>query len=170
MKPEILFLKYAYPCSFVLLSRKEITSGEHDLLYRSTRQEKLYLPKDKIEKIFWRAIKFVKSISNLETVREYWWFEHNRYLKLKKFKQIEDKLTEECMVIPCEILSVSRNEATVKSPFLNRTVKIKTDFVDVKSGDKITKHYDYICEKIPEGLYFKIEESLKKIGFNNSQG
>lgn len=163
MKPEIFFLKYAYPCSFVLLSRKEITPEEHDLLYRSAREEKLYLPKEKIEKIFWRAIKFVKSISNLKTVQEYWWFNHNRYLKLKKFKDIEDELIKQCMVIPCEVLFVSKSEAVVRSPFLDRTVKLKTDFVDVKPGDKVIKHYDYVCEKISKGLYLDIIESLKRI-------
>lgn len=163
MEPEIFFLKYAYPCSFILLSRKEITSEEHDLLHKSVREGKLYLPKEKIEKIFWRALKFVKSISNLEVVREYWRFKHNRYLKLKKFKNIEDKLIKQCMVLPCEVLFALKNKAVARSPFLDRTVKLKTDFVNIKPGDKVTKHYDYICEKITEELHLRMVESLKKI-------
>jgi hydrogenase maturation factor len=169
MKPEIFFLKYAFPCSFVLLSRKEIDSKDHELLYKSTKEEKLYLPIEKIEKIFWRAVEFVGSISNLDAAQKYWWFDHNKHLKTKKIKNLDEKLLKECMVIPCEVISISENRASVKSPFLSKIIELKTDFVNVKPGDKVTKHYDYLSEKIPENLCLKIEESLKKLGFNKSQ-
>jgi len=152
------------------MSRGEVDSKEHDLLYKSAKEEKLYLPIKKIEKIFWRALKFVGSVSDLDSVQNYWWFNHNKYLKLEKFKSIENDLIKECLVTPCKVVSVSKNKVKVKSPFFDNTVELKTDFVGVRLGDKVTKHYDYICEKIPESLYLKIEESLKKIGFNNSQG
>ena len=165
MKPEIFFLKYAFPCSFVLLSRGEINQKEHRLLYKSAKEEKLYLSIERVEKIFWRALEFVNSISDLNSVQKYWWFDHNKYLKFKKFKNIEDRLIKECMVIPCEIVSVSGNEAEVKSSFFDKTVKLKTDFVDVEPSDKVTKHYDFVCEKMSKNLYLKIKKSLKKIGF-----
>jgi len=162
MKPEIFFLKYAFPCSFILLLRKEITKEEQELIYRSAREEKLYLPKNKIERIFWRVFKFVKSTSDLKTVQRYWWFDHNKHLKQGKFKDFEERFEKLCMVIPCEILGL-KNGAIVKSEFFDRTVELKTDFVDVKPGDKVTKHYNYICEKISENLYLNMIESLKKI-------
>jgi hypothetical protein len=165
MKPEIFFLKYAFPCSFVLLSRGEIDSKEHKLLYKSTKEEKLYLPIENVEKIFWRALEFVGSISDLNSAQKYWWFDHNKHLKTKKIKNLDEKLLKECMVIPCEVISVSEDRASVKSPFLSKIIELKTDFVDVRPGDKVTKHYDYLCEKIPESLYSKIEDNLKKIGF-----
>ena len=165
MKPEIFFLKYAFPCSFVLLSRGEINQKDYELLYKSTKEEKLYLPIEKIEKIFWRALEFVGSISDLNSVQKYWWFDHNKYLKLKKFKNISNELFKECLVIPCRVVSVSEKKVRVKSPFLDKITELKTDFVDVRLGDKVTKHYDYVCEKISESLYLKIGESLKKLGF-----
>ena len=165
MKPEIFFLKYAFPCSFVLLSRGEIDQGENELLYKSAKEEKLYLSIGRIEKIFWRALEFVGSISDLNLVQKYWWFDHNKYLKSKKFKSIGNELIKECLVIPCRVVSVLENKAKVKSPFLDKIVELKTDFVDVRLGDKVTKHYDYLCEKIPESLSFKIKESLKKLEF-----
>ncbi len=165
MKPEIYFLKYAFPCSFVLLSRKEINSKEHKLLYESTKEEKLYLPIEKIEKIFWRALKFVGSIKNFNSVQNYWLFDHNKHLKTKKIKNLDEKLLKDCMVIPCKVLSISDNMALAKSPFLDKIMKLKIDFVDVKPEDKVTKHYDYLCEKIPERLYLKMIGSLKKLGF-----
>ncbi len=165
MEPEIIFLKYAFPCSFILLSRGEISQREHRLLYKSAKEEELYLPVERIEKIFWRALEFVGSIFNLNSVQRYWWFDHNKYLKSKKFKGIEDELMKECFVIPCRVVSISGSKVRVKSPFLDKIMELKTDFVDVRLGDKVTKHYDYISEKIPESLYFKIKESLKKLGF-----
>lgn len=165
MEPEILFLRYAFPCSFVLLSRDEINQEEHELLYKSAKEGKLYLPIKKIEKIFWRALEFVSSISDLNSVQKYWWFDHNKYLKSKKFKSIGNELIKECLVIPCRVVSVSENKAKVKSPFLDKIVELKTDFVDIRLGDKVTKHYDYVCEKIPESLYLKMIESLKKVSF-----
>jgi hydrogenase maturation factor len=164
MKPEIFFIKYAFPCSFVLLSRGEITSEEHKLLYKSAKNEKLYLPIEKIESIFWRAMKFIDSIKNSNVVKKYWWFDHNIHIKLEKIKNVDN---EQCMVIPCEVVSVSNNETIVKSPFLDNDEKLKSDFATVKTGDKVTKHYDYICEKIPERLYKKMIESLKKLSYND---
>jgi hypothetical protein len=165
MEPKIFFLKYAFPCSFVLLSRGEINKKEHKLLYRSAKEEILYLSVERVERIFWRALEFVGSISDLNSIQRYWWFDHNKYLKSKKFKSIPNELIKECLVIPCRVVSVSENKVKVKSPFLDEIVELKTDFIDVRLGDKVTKHYDYVCEKIPESLYLKIRESLKKLDF-----
>ena len=166
MEPEIFFLKYAFPCSFVLLSRGEINQKEHELLHRSAKEEKLYLPIEKIEKIFWRALEFVGSISDLNSVQKYWWFDHNKYLKLKKLKGVKDELMKECLVIPCRVVSVSEKKVRVKSPFLDKIVGLKTDLVDVRLGDKVTKHYDYVCEKISESLYRELKERLKRLTSN----
>lgn len=162
MKPEIFFLKYAFPCSFVLLSRKEINRKDYELLYKSAKEEKLYLPIEKIEKIFWQALEFISSISDLDSVQKYWWFNHNKYLKREKIKNLDKNLLKDCMVIPCEVLSVNKNSAIVKSEF-DDYIKLKIDFVKVKPGDKVTKHYDYVCEKISESLYTKMMKNLKKL-------
>jgi len=163
MKPEIFFLKYAFPCSFILLLRKEITKKEHDLLYKSAKEEKLYLTKEKIEKIFWRPMKFLKSISNLDEIQKYWRFDHNFYLKKKEFKDFEKVLLEHCLIIPCEVVRVKNNKVGIKSQFLKKNMELKSDFVKVKLGDKATKHYDFICEKISEDLYEEMVKSLKNI-------
>jgi len=162
MKPEIFFLKYAFPCSFVLLSRKEINRKDYELLYKSAKEEKLYLPIEKIEKIFWRALEFISSISDLDSVQKYWWFNHNKYFKREKIKNLDKNLLKDCMVIPCEVLSVNKNSAIVKSEF-DDYIKLKIDFVKVKPSDKVTKHYDYVCEKISESLYTKMMKNLKKL-------
>jgi hydrogenase maturation factor len=164
MKSEIFFLKYAFPCSFVLLSRGEITDEEYQLLYKSAKEGKLYLPIEKIEDIFWRAMKFIGSIKESRRVKKYWWFNHNKHIKMEKIKNVNNL---QCMVIPCEILSISNNEAIVKSPFLEKEEKLKTDFVKINAGDKVTKHYDYVCEKITDKLYLKMIESLKKLSYND---
>jgi hydrogenase maturation factor len=163
MEPEIFFLKYAFPCSFILLSRKEITKKEHDLLYKSAKEKKLYLTKDRIEKIFWRPMKFLKSISDLDKIQKYWRFDHNFYLKEKEFKDFDDSLIEHCLVIPCEVVKVKKNKAEVKSPFLKKNMELNSNFVKVRLGNKVTKHYDFICEKISETLFSQMIESLKKI-------
>jgi len=163
MKPEIFFLKYAFPCSFILLLRKEITKEEQEIVYRSVKDGKLHLPKKDIERIFWRPMKFIKSISDLEAVQKYWRFDHNKHIKEKRFQDFEEKFEKLCMVIPCEVLDSTEKRAIMRSEFLDGIVELKRDFVDVKPGNKVTKHYDYICEKISEGLYLKMIESLKKI-------
>jgi len=163
MNPEIFFLKYALPCSFILLLRKEITKEEQKLLYRSIKDEQLHLPKKEIERIFWRPMKFIKSISNLEAVQKYWRFDHNKHIKQKGFQDFEEKFEKLCRVIPCEVLDLTKNRAIVISDFFDGTMELKKDFVNVKPGDKVTKHYDYICEKISERLYKEIIENLKKI-------
>jgi len=163
MKPEIFFLKYAFPCSFNLLLRKEITKEKQELLYKSVKEEKLHLPKKEIERVFWRPMKFIKSISDLKRVQRYWRFDHNKHIKQEEFQNFEEKFEKLCMVIPCEVLDSMENRAIVRSEFFDGTMKLKKDFVDVKPRDKVTKHYDYICEKISEDLYHNMIESLKKI-------
>jgi len=163
MKPEIFFLKYAFPCSFILLLRKEITRDKQKLLYRSAKDEQLHLLKNEIERIFWRPMKFIESISDLKAVQKYWRFDHNKHIKQKGFQDFEEKFEKLCMVIPCEVLDSTGNRAIAISDFFEGTMELKKDFVDVKPGDKVTKHYDYICEKISEDLYLNMIESLKKI-------
>lgn len=163
MKPEIFFLKYAFPCSFVLVLRKEIAEKEHDLLYKSAKEEKLYLAKENIERIFWRPMKFLKSITNLGENQKYWRFDHNLYVKEKEFKYLDETLIEKCFVIPCEVVKVKKNKVEVKSPFLEKNVELNSDFVKVKPSDKVTKHYDFICEKISENIYEEMVKSLKNI-------
>lgn len=165
MKPEIFFFRYAFPCSFVLLLRKEITRKDYELVYKSAKEEKLYLSIKKIEKIFWRPLEFVGSISDLNSVQNYWWFDHNKHLESGKIKNLDKKLLKDCMIIPCEVLSVKKHIAVVKSEFYDKDIKLKIDFVKVKAGDKVTKHYDYISEKISESLNLKMIERLKKITF-----
>lgn len=163
MKPEIFFLRYAFPCSFILILRKEITKEKQELFYRSAKDEQLHLSKKEIERIFWRPMKFIKSISNLESVQRYWRFDHNTHIKQKGFQDFEEKFEKLCRVIPCEVLDSTENRAIVRSDFFDGTMELKKDFVNVKPGDKVTKHYDYICEKISEDLYLNMIESLKKI-------
>ena len=163
MKPEIFFLKYAFPCSFVLILRKEITKKEHHLLYKSAKEEKLYLTKKRMEKIFWRPMKFLKSVNNLDEIQKYWRFDHNTHVKEKEFKDFDENLIEQCFVIPCEVVKVKKNKVEVKSPFLKKNIELNSDFVKVESGDKVTKHYDFICEKISEDLYKKMVENLKNV-------
>ncbi len=163
MKPEIFFLKYAFPCTFVLLSRKEIIRKDYELLYKSAKEEKLYVSIKKIEKIFWRPLEFVGSIFDLNSVQNYWWFDHNKHLESGKIKNLDKTLLKDCMVIPCEVLSMKKDIAIVKSEFCDKDIKLKIDFVKVKPGDKVTKHYDYACEKINENLCSDMVENLKKI-------
>ena len=51
MKSEVFFLKYAFPCSFIILQRGEITQEEFDQLEKAAINEDI-LPRKKLEKIF----------------------------------------------------------------------------------------------------------------------
>lgn len=162
MKPEILFLKYSYPCCIVLAQRKEINIKTMKELEKAAIQDK-EIEKEILEKIFFRAISRMKALAKdtnyftIENIRDYFINRHNELLDGKQKvaddggldidKNAPKALKELCKVHKATIIKKEKNYFIVK--FNNRTRPVINSFVpDAKIGDTVTIHYGYACEKI----------------------
>jgi len=162
VKPEIYFLRYAYPCSHILLKRGEINEKTFELIKKSAIEGKMYITEEDIKRIFWRAFNHLRDISSMEKLKLFWRFEHSKIILEKFSGNLE--IARECMVFPCIVTRTKANSLIAKMPFFHETLSLKNELVrDVKKGDRITKHYSHACEKIDEETYERMVEALKKI-------
>ncbi len=147
-----LFLRYAVPCGEVLVKRgelkKEFLQTLHDsVIYR----QDIDLPVEKFFPVASRmcsilARRMGKRTIDDEVIRKYFLIEHEKAILWRR--QIKPDINvKECRVYPGRVIKVYSDNALVKTPL--GEVMLRTDFVkNLKPGDWITKHYDYITEKI----------------------
>ena len=78
MEPEVLFLKYAFPCAFIIKQRGEISDFEHQILEDAAINNKV-LERKLLEKVFFRAFERINKVAeeknkdkwDIEIIREY---------------------------------------------------------------------------------------------------
>ncbi len=157
MKPEVFFLKYAYPCAFIILQRKEITEKELEELEYAAVNE-IALPREKLEKIFFRAFKRISQLAeelnknkwDLEVIKEYFLNRHTELVEqgFEMESNIPKTLKELCKIHKAKVVERKKNLLVVKYNGRTRTVmNILTP--SVRIGDTVTIHYGYAVEIVP---------------------
>jgi hydrogenase maturation factor len=99
-----------------------------------------------------------KSKIDKAVIRKYFWNEHSKAInwRHKIYKDFDKKL---CKVYPGKAISIDK-KAIVLTP-LGKTI-LKKDFVaDIKVGDFVTVHYDYVVEKITNAEFRKLWNKYK---------
>lgn len=154
MKPEVFFIKYAYPCAFIIKQRGEIDQAQMNELENAAVNE-IPLPKEKLEKIFFRAFKRIEPIArelkkdkwDLEVIKEYFLNRHSNLVE-KGFEMNEDiprTLKELCKVHKAKVVEKKDNLLVVQ--FNNKTRTVISDIVpEATVGDIVTIHYGYAVE------------------------
>ena len=153
MEPEVYFLKYAFPCSFVLWKiGRQITEEEYRRLEDVAVNNKV-LPREFLERVFTTAFGQIEKIAeelgkdkwDVNVIKEYFCVRHNAFLE--HFDNPAG-LKEICKVYKAVVKEVGDDELIVEYGE-GKKRKVKKTFVrDVKVGDKVTIHYDYAVEKI----------------------
>ena len=152
MKPEIYFLRYAFPCSHVLCKiRKEISEEEYKKIERAAIKG-IILDRKYLEKVFFRAFERIEKIAaelktskwDINVLREYFVERHNAFVNSsvnpEKFKEL-------CRVHKAKIIEVKENSLTVK--YNNKKREVKKVYVpDAEKNDIVTIHYNYAVEKV----------------------
>ena len=152
MKPEIYFLRYAFPCSHVLCKiRKEISEEEYKKIERAAIKG-IILDRKYLEKVFFRAFERIEKIAaelktskwDINVLREYFVERHNAFVNSsvnpEKFKEL-------CRVHKAKIIEVKENPLTVK--YNNKKREVKKVYVpDAEKNDIVTIHYNYAVEKV----------------------
>jgi len=165
MKPEILFLKYAFPCSMVLMQRKEITQKTFYALEKAAINNQ-QVKRKLLEKIYFRAITRMKALAkeknknyfSEEVVREYFTKRHNQLLD-GMFQNFTDKgididsrapsaLKQLCKVFRAKIIRKCKGYYIVK--YSNKKTRpVLSDLLPkAEVGDIVTIHYGYAVEKL----------------------
>ncbi len=152
MEPENFFLKYAFPCSWVIYARGEISLEEYNVLKEAALEGKK-LSRDFLEKVYFRAFERLSRIAeemnkdkwDMQVIEEYFRNRHNSIVELSEHPQL---IKEFCKVYESTIKSISDEFYIVKYG-LNKERKVKKVFVpNANIGDRIRIHYDYAIEKV----------------------
>ncbi len=163
IKDKELFLRYAIPCGEVLVGRGEL---RHEVLQKMNDSvahgQEIDMPVENIFKVASRmctilAKQMGKSEIDEEVIRRYFMLEHEKAIKWRKQIRPDIKV-QECMVYPGRVLKIDFDKAIVRTPL--GEAMLRNEFTpDLRKGDRVSTHYDYISEKIEPG---HVNKMLKK--------
>lgn len=156
MEPEVLFLKYAFPCTFIKRQKGKVNDEEYQRLETAAiNNEKL--PKDFLERIYDVAFKNISKIArkmeketwDADVIREYFLKEHNVLIDNGEIFGINapETLRDLCRVHKARILEFKNGALIVEYNGRKRTV-LESLVKDVKVGDIVSIHYGYAVEKL----------------------
>ena len=154
MKPEVLFLKYAFPCTIVKMQRGELTQEEFDKLENAAADNKI-LPREFLEKTYSNAFRRMgkvseelkKDIWSIEVIKDYFLNKHNEMIDNNEeiYSRAPETLKELCKVYKSKVIDIRGDYMIVKYNDKTRSV-MKTLVPNVKIGDTVTIHYGYAVE------------------------
>jgi hypothetical protein len=147
-----LWFRYAAPCGKVFVKRGIISEVYFNNLIDSVAKNEIPTG---AEKTFDFALKMCNGVAQKlhkrkideEVVREYFWIAHDRAAKLR-YEKFHDFDLNECIVYPGRVLSDVKSKRTLVSTPI-KSFNYRSDFVpDLKKGDDVTVHYEFIAEVI----------------------
>lgn len=156
IKNRELFFRYALPCAQTFVKRGKITQRFLDDIISKFSMGK-ELPKG-FENTFVVAVSMLKIIAKKmgkeeiddEVIRQYYLVDHDKVVD-KRYEEMRDFNPMMCRVRIGKVIKVDGKIAKVKTEI--GEYEYRTDFVkDLKEGDIVTVHYDFISEKISEDL------------------
>ncbi len=171
MKANIVFFRYAFPCSSDLYALNKIRLDDYNLmnvLYRSGKAPE----KEKLEKLFPNAIARIKKLAEELGEKDYWrehiirdYFinRHNKVIDnnegLYSNPYYDEKLKNLCKVHIAEINEIKKGQESlyvVSFDGQKRSVIDIGPFVpDAKKGDKVVIHSRFVVEKYDENLLLR---------------
>lgn len=156
MEPEVIFLKYAFPCSFIIKQRNEINDSTYYMLEDAAINNKV-LSRKLLEQIFFRAFERIEKIAkelnkdkwDPEVIKEYFINKHNSIIDegMYSYAKAPESLKNLCKVHKAKVLKVQDDIAIVE--YENKTRPVHTVLTpNIKENDLVTIHYGYAVEKL----------------------
>lgn len=159
LKAEHYFLRYAFPCAYVLCDQGRMTQQDYELLKKlakhggdiSFTQLEEYFPQA-FRRIKEVAQKLKKDYTSIDVIRAYFLDEHNKYIDKGDgmYKDMPDVFCEFCKVkkervekkriVEGMLFVRVGKERWVRAPFFEDT--------EISVGDKVTVHHAFAVEKI----------------------
>lgn len=159
-KARLLFLKYAIPCAGTLAKRGIITQRCKRKLLNGILSNKK-VPKNS-EKIFKVANSMCEKIAKKQgkrlidesVIRKYFLFGHDKVVD-KRYKIFKDFDPQECRLYSGKVINVKNRKAIIETVLGKKKYRIEL-LPNLKTGDYVVVHRDFIIEKINESLAKKL--------------
>ncbi len=154
MRVENFFLRYAYPCAYIIVQRGEINSSELKELERAAISEE-GVSRERLEKIFHMAFEFIDELAkkmgkdrwDISVIKEYFYSYHNEVIEkgvgvygnapkmLKELSKVEKGVVK------------GKKDDVLTVEYNGKRRDVLNSFVpSAKIGDIITIHYGYAIE------------------------
>ena len=157
MKPEVLFLKYAFPCTFVIRQRGEITDEELKRLEEAAINNEV-LPRMFLERVYFRAFERIDKLAHElgkerwdpAVIRDYFVHRHNDIIDkgMYSYAKAPESLKNLCKVHVATVKEVTGDVLVVEYGRGQRRPVSKDLIANVRAGDKVMIHYGYASEKL----------------------
>jgi|GEM_PF-4255338 len=150
MDGKKLFYRYALSCIRDAVLQGRITAAERDTLLAEKADENL------LKKAFpdaWPGVKAGKRKPTRESVRNYFWFEHNRNVCRKNLA---------CMSWPAQVKKRKSGGWIIELKPICKLMWAKTE-LDLKEGDWIIIHRQVIAEKISQKDAEKVAKFIQEL-------
>ena len=156
MKVENFFLRYAYPCAYIIMQRGELSKQELDELEDIAIHNKP-ISRQRLENIFFRAFEHIERLAKLrnksrwspEVIQEYFYSYHNLVIDNGEgsYATTPPTLKELSKVDTAEVTYKTDNVLTVQ--FNGKIRNVVDSFVpEARVGDRVRIHYGFAVELV----------------------
>ena len=158
---ENFFLRYAYPCAYIIMQRKEISPEELEELEDIAINNK-EISRERLEKVFHRAFDFIDQLAEKncsyrwdpEVIKEYFHSYHNEVIDKGEgiYATAPEMLKELSRVEKAKV--TDKKDDVLAVEYKDKKGKLKSRCVlnhfvpSVKIRDIVTIHYGYAVEVI----------------------
>jgi hypothetical protein len=154
--PERYFFIYAFPCSYIILLKGNLTQDEYNYF------EKEFLSgnapsREILEKSFPAAFNRIKRLAkrmdknywDFDVIFEYWNNEHNRIIHSGEgvYGESPESFKDLCRINIGEVVDINNDRLLVQYNGNKRMVS-KILVPDIQVGDRVKIHYAYAIEKV----------------------
>jgi hypothetical protein len=154
VEDRLLFLKYALPCAGTLVKRGAISQERVDNMVKMVSDGKL--PEEGAEGVFKVAFAMCSIIAmrmgkksiDADVIRQYFLMEHSKVVE-DRFEYMRDFNPVACKTYAGKVVEAGKDSAVVRTALGEK--EYRTVFArDVKKGDEVAVHYNFIIERIPD--------------------
>ena len=153
---ENFFLRYAYPCAYIIMQRKEISPEELEDIAINNRE----ISKERLEKVFHRAFDFIDQLAEKknkerwdhEIIKEYFYTYHNEVIdKGEGIYATAPKMLKELSRVE-KAKVIDKKDDVLSVEYRDKKGKLKSRSVlnhfvpEVKINNIVTIHYGYAVE------------------------
>ncbi len=157
---ERYFLRYAYPCTFVKVTRGAMTEAEQQEL-EDAALGKRPVTRRRLEEIYEYALRRIKEVAaemgkkdcwDRAAIREYYQNRHSALIdaRVDSWEKMPDTLRDLCKIRKAKIASVMQDVYIVTYSEQGRThtrTVVSRLVPDAQAGDEVWIHYGWACEK-----------------------
>ncbi|NQV08489.1 hypothetical protein HQ529_01405 [Candidatus Woesearchaeota archaeon] len=156
MKVENYFLRYAFPCAFIINEMNEVDKETVEMLEKAAIEQKV-LDRELLEKIFFRAFEKIQVLADemgkdkwdYDVMKTYFRERHNQDIDngVGYYKTAPKAIKELSKVFEAEI--VDKRDGFFIVQYNGKTRTVSDLFVsNAKKGDKVTIHYGFAVEAL----------------------